>query len=307
MRNSTRNRLASRAALSLSVALLLLFCLLSNGHATEYGGSMYPGGNEDFMAGAVPPPGLYYLNYFGYYNLDSYRDNSGHKEPIDFEGDVTFNAFRFLYVSKKKLFGADVVGHAIIPVVNLHLSANTPGGHMSQTNTGLGDIEFGPGLAWHWKNFHCAAGIDLFMPTGSFDKEDFANIGRNYWAFQPVFALTYLSDKGFEVSAKAMYTFNTVNVDTHYVSGQEFGADYLIGQHFGSWAVGANGYYYQQMTKDTSHGDSVDHNKGKLLSIGPVVQYNYKNMFFNVKYQWDVDVKNKPEGNKLWFRFMYAF
>ncbi len=309
-RGATERRCKSvRVAISISLMLLIVFTIsLATVHATEFGGSMYPGGNEDFMAGALPPPGLYYLNYFANYNLDSYRGNNGDKQPIDFKGDVTFNAFRLLYVSKKKLLGADVVVHGALPVINMHLSANTPGGHMSQTKTGLGDIDIGVfGLAWHWKNFHCVTGLDVYVPTGAFDKDDFANIGRNHWAFQPVFNFTYLHDKGFEASAKFMYTFNTVNTDTHYVSGQEFGVDYLIGQHFGPWAIGANGYYYQQMTKDTSHGDSVDGNKGRLFSIGPVVQYNYKNMFFNLKYQWDTNVKNKPEGNKLWFKFMYAF
>ena len=31
--------------------------------ATEFGGGAYPNGAECFMAGAVPPPGTYFLNY----------------------------------------------------------------------------------------------------------------------------------------------------------------------------------------------------------------------------------------------------
>ena len=35
-------------------------------HATESGGGAYPNGAEDFMSGAVPPPGTYVINYFNY-------------------------------------------------------------------------------------------------------------------------------------------------------------------------------------------------------------------------------------------------
>lgn len=322
-RGATERRCKSvRVAIKISLMLLIVFTIsLATVHATEFGGSMYPGGNEDFMAGALPPPGLYYLNYFANYNLDSYRGNNGDKQPIDFKGDVTFNAFRLLYVSKKKLLGADVVVHGALPVINMHLSANTPGGHMSQTKTGLGDIDIGVfGLAWHWKNFHCVAGVDFNLPTGSYSKDDFVNPGRHYWNFEPLFGFTYLSDRGLEASAKIMYNFNTVNSATHYTSGQELGVDYLLGLHCGPWAYGINGYYYLQTTDDKYRGHKVKnyfpnwqgdgrdgYGKGRQLSIGPAIQYNYKNMFFNVKYQWDTNVKNKPEGSHLWLKFMYAF
>lgn len=52
---------------------------------------------------------------------------------------------------------------------------------------------------------------------------------------------------------------------------------------------------------------NFDGNKGRVLSVGPAIQYNYKNMFFNAKYQFDTNVKNRPEGQTFWFKFMYAF
>ncbi len=289
--------------------------------ATEGGGSMYPGGNEDFMAGALPPPGLYYINYFNYTNYDSFRDNSGDKVD-DFHAQAVVNAFRFVYVSKKKLLGADVIGHAVVPFVNIHGTLEFPGGpRLTGTKTGLGDVTINPfSLAWHWKNFHCVAGVDFNLPTGSYSKDDFVNPGRHYWNFEPLFGFTYLSDRGLEASAKIMYNFNTVNSATHYTSGQELGVDYLLGLHCGPWAYGINGYYYLQTTDDKYRGHKVKnyfpnwqgdgrdgYGKGRQLSIGPAIQYNYKNMFFNVKYQWDTNVKNKPEGSHLWLKFMYAF
>nr|WP_320014856.1 transporter [uncultured Desulfobacter sp.] len=47
--------------------------------------------------------------------------------------------------------------------------------------------------------------------------------------------------------------------------------------------------------------------KGRNFFIGPAIQYNYKNMFFNAKVQFDTNVENRPKGKKFWFKFMYAF
>lgn len=312
-RQKDSRRLRSSSWCSFTVILIVLTVLVSllwrEAEATENGGSAYTGGNEDFMTGALPPQGFYLLNYFNYTKLDSLRDNGGHTSAVDFDGEAVANTFRFLYVSKKKLLGADVIGHVIVPIANVHVSVELPSGESrTDTKTGLGDVVISPfALAWHWKNFHCVGGLDFIVPTGAYDKDDLANIGRNYWTFSPVFAFTYVHNTGFEASAKIMYFINTVNTATHYLSGQEFGIDYLIGQHFGPWSFGVNGYYYRQVTDDKSHGAKARNSKGRLFSAGPALQYNHKNMFFNLKYHWDTKVRNKPEGKHLWFKFMYAF
>lgn len=275
--------------------------------ATEGGGSHYPGGNEDFMVGALPPPGSYFMNYVMYYTADKMKDNSGDTLPGSFSLDATVEAMRFIHVTKKKLFGADIGMHVIIPVTYQHVSA----GGASQTKTGLGDIEFSPiVLGWHFnKNWHLTTCVDIMAPTGAYEKDDLSNTGRNYWTFNPIVAFTYLADQGFEVSAKMLYLINTVNSSTGYVSGQEFIVDYLVGQHLGNWSLGINGYYYKQTTDDSMRNEPANFNgyKGQGFSIGPAVQYNFRNMFFSLKYQWDTEVKNRPEGQKFWFKFLYAF
>ena len=162
-------------------------------------------------------------------------------------------------------------------------------------------------LGWHSKNFHVTTGIDIYIPVGSYNQDRLANTGRNYWTFEPIVAFTYLSDGGFEISAKFMYDFNTENDDTKVQSGQEFHVDYAVGYHIGKeWIVGLNGYYYQQVTEDEQNGNDVG-NKGRVFAIGPAVQYNYKNMSFTAKWQPEFEARNKPEGNKFWFNFVYAF
>ena len=276
-------------------------------YATEGGGSHYVGGNEDFMAGALPPPGMYPILYYVNYSANKLKDNDGNDIPIGFKLEANALAFRFVHVTKMKLFGADVAWHVIVPLVDQKVKIDVAG--VDKKSSGLGDIEFsGPILGWHFsKNMHLIGTVDFMAPTGSYDKTDPSTIGRNYWTIAPILAPTYISDGGFEVSGKFQYFFNTKNSDTQYTSGNEFLLDYLVGQHVGNWNFGVNGFIHKQLTDDESNGVTVQNNSIQTVSVGPAVQYNYKNMFFNAKYQWDTSVKNGPEGQKLWLKFMYAF
>jgi len=135
------------------LVLAMIFCPIYGAFASEGGGSAYLGGNEDFMCGAFPGPGFYSIVYAFHYTADEYMDGNGNKTG-DFDLDVTGAAFRFIYVSDMKLFGADVGWHAIIPVINTQVEINPPG--IDASNTGLGDIEISAlTLGWHLnKNFH---------------------------------------------------------------------------------------------------------------------------------------------------------
>lgn len=288
--------------------VLSILCLLvmtqGNAAATEAGGGAYPNGAEDFMAGAVPPPGTYFLNYFAYYTADKFKIKDGPDVP-DFDLNVIANTFRLIHVTKHQIFGGYWGMHVFLPVVNVDVDMMGA----SDSKFGIGDIIVDPiVLSWHSKNWHFATGVDIYIPTGDFDENDLANISRNYWTFEPIFGFTYISDGGFEVSSKFMYDFNTKNKDNDYESGQEFHFDYLVGYNFKPWSVGLGGYYYKQITNDELDGEKyLDGFKGEVFAIGPAVKYDYKNMSFNLKYQHEMSVENKPEGDKFWFKFVYAF
>ena len=295
------------AAACLAAAL----ALATPAAATEGGGGHYPNGAEDFMVGALPPPGTYFINYLSWYSADSFRDDSGDKLFDDFDLDVVANTLRLVHVTDYKFLGANWAVHAFLPLVNVDVSRRIapPFDRESDSRFGLGDIIIDPFiLGWHGKNWHLITGLDIYVPTGAYDKNDLANIGRNYWTFEPVVAFTYLSNGGFEVSAKLMYDFNTENNDTNYQSGQEFHMDYTLGYHTGPWSLGIGGYYYQQTTDDELNGRAfLDGFRGRALAIGPQVRYDYQNMAFTLKYQAETNVENRPDGNSLWFKFLYAF
>ncbi len=303
------------------VFLLLILSLLVltsvNVLATEGGGGAYPNGAEDFMSGAVPPPGYYFINYFLFYHADKFNNKHGDNVDKDFDLDVIANTFRFIYITKQQIFGGYWGVHIFVPIMYQDVTATTPGGVKSDTKTGLGDIIVDPFiLSWHTKNWHFATGVDIYMPTGSYDKDDMANTSRNYWTFEPIVALTYMSDFGLEVSSKFMYDFNTNNPDTDYRSGQEFHFDYTVAYKIDNWRVGVGGYYYKQVTNDEINGEKVtfpaslgfsEGFKGQAVAVGPQLKYDYKNMSFVLKYLFETAVENRPQGNDLWFKFVYAF
>ncbi|HNZ64547.1 MAG TPA: transporter [Smithella sp.] len=275
--------------------------------ATEGGGGSYPNGAEDFMAGALPPPGTYVKNFLTYYSASEFKNNNGNNLFPDFKLKVAADVVRVIHVTRYKILGADWAFHALIPLV--HQDVELTG--LSDDRAGLGDIIINPMvLGWHTKNIHVAAGVDIFVPIGSYNQDRLANSGRNYWTFEPVLGVTCLSDNGLELSAKFMYDINTENDDTNYKSGREFHVDYTVGYHINKeWAVGVGGYYYNQMTDDELSGIKVgaDGFEGRVFSIGPEVQYGYKNMSFTLKWQPEFEARNKPEGDKLWFNLVYAF
>ncbi|MBL0225104.1 MAG: transporter [Geobacteraceae bacterium] len=253
-----------------------------------------------------PPPGTYFLNYVTYYTAGSLKDKDGNNAIPKFELDALANVFRVVHVTKSTLLGGNIGMQAILPLV--HLEVAVPG--RSQSNNGLGDLVISPLiLSWHSKNMHYAAGVDVDMPIGAYDKNDLANIGRNYWTFTPIVAATYMSDSGYEISGKFMYDINTENNDTNYQSGNEFHVDYTLAKKIGAYSLGAGGYFYKQVTDDEVNGAKHpnDGNKGQVFAIGPQIKYDYKNMAFSFKYQKELLVENKPEGDKFWLSLMYAF
>jgi hypothetical protein len=310
--NGVRTRFRSWALI-----LLLAGCFTTasgTSHATEGGGGAYPNGAEDFMSGAVPPPGTYFINYFDYYSADKFAGKNGDIAIPGFKLNVTADVFRFIHVTDKQILGGFWGFHLFVPLMNVDVKTNTPLGNDSKT--GLGDIIIDPViLSWHGKNWHAAAGVDVYIPTGSYNKNDLANIGRNYWTFEPIIAGTVLTDNGFEASAKLMYDINTTNKDAslmaqgakEYLSGQEFHLDYTLGKKIDAFSLGLSGYYYQQMTNDEADGVTVNDSKGRVFAYGPALKYDYKNMAFSLKYQFETAAKNRPEGNNLWFKFVYAF
>lgn len=277
-------------------------------HATEGGGSIYPMGAENFLSGALPTPGLYPVMYLNHYSADEIKNNDGNNiAPPNFKVTANVIAPRLIWVTGNKLWGGQVAHALMLPLVNLDVRA----GAASQSKTGIGDLNITPlVLGYHHNaNLHSVVALDIFAPTGRFNKTDMTNIGRNYWMVEPVYTASYIDPAGWNADFKMMYDFNFKNTDTDYKSGQEFHVDYSLGYGFKqNWVAGVGGYIYKQTTNDKQNGVKIANNKGQAFAIGPSIKYdNGKGMFVVAKWQKEMNVENRPEGNAFWIKALLPF
>ncbi|MCI9868370.1 transporter [Rhizobium skierniewicense] len=274
--------------------------------AAENGNTQYSPGSAQFFAGGMPPfPGFYFVSQISYYSADRTNDSNGDRIPIDFKVKALAETSRFLYISDINIAGADVWGQLVVPVV--HLDMSLPFGH--DKSTALADIIVSGGLAWHPDRYNTfVAGLDIAMPTGSYDVSELANIGTNHWSVQPTVAYHYTDPEGFEFGGVARVIFNTENTDTDYTSGNELVIDYALGWNFDKLRVGAVGYYLQQLTDDSGPTAPADGKRGKGFAVGPSLTYSFNpGMQLGVSWQHDVVAENRSQGDIFWVNFATKF
>lgn len=291
-------------------------------------------GAEAFLAGALPPPGLYVKEYLLYYSADKLKDDSGHtlslaKDGIKLEklsvyGEIT----RVLYISPLRVLDAFLGADIIIPVTTprIHLEALTPGGPMDiiDHHGGLGDIVFGPDLSWHHKSglLHGAVAFHIAAPTGKYGRDNLVNIGTNCWSFSPILAVTGFLPwhPSLGASIKMDYTFNTKNNEflvhgakTHLTPGQDFHFDYSIDYGLSKagaphqFRVGVVGYFYQQTTDDDTGLGKVKNNKGRVFAMGPGVFWAYKKWAVDCHVNFEMAAENRPQGINSILSIVRAF
>ena len=286
------------------LAVFGMFAVTNIAQATEGGGSTYPGGTENYLAGAVPPPGFYVLEYGQMYTADAVKDNSGNTIPIPgFKLNVAVAATRLVWSTPNQVLGGNLVLHTILPLVNVSVGG-------SQTKVGLGDITIGAGIAKHYSpELHTAMAIDAVLPTGAYDKNEAVNIGRNYYSIQPLYALSYVQNSGFNGDFKLTFNLNSQNTATNYTSGNEVFVDYAAGYGLGNgWVVGVGGYMRQQFTDDSGAGAPTNGNRAKAFAFGPSIKYeNANHWFITAKLTQETGVQNATQGTALWVKAAVPF
>jgi hypothetical protein len=304
-----------RMLLLLSLILMpaLGVCLLmpAGALAVEGGLPHYSGSNDDFGLGDFGPPGLYFIDTFGYYNYPEKKGSGG--QTVNIPGGFHLygisNSFKFNWVTKLQVLGGNLVTIVQPALGYVHTSA----AGRTQSLVAFGDLNFGLALNWRWKTFSHFVDVEAWAPTGHYRKEDIVATGTNYWSIIPMYGFTYLGNRdspipGFEVSGKVIYEFNTNNPATNYRSGQILSFDYLVGQYLAEkLEIGVNGRYGYQTTKDTftNQPPDFDGQRVRQFTIGPAVKYTIGKGFFMAKVLFGVYEENRPAGTQVWARFYY--
>lgn len=207
--------------------------------------------------------------------------------------------------------------------VSATIDATLPGGfpatvRRSDSVDGLGDIVLMP-LMLNYKfspDFSANFRVAAYAPTGDYEVGRLANPGKNYWTFEPTFALMYFGQKnGIEASLFTGLSFNTENDDTNYKSGNQFHIDGTLAQHFplagGLAGVGVNGFWYEQVTGDSGAGANFGDFEGRTAGLGPVISYTTKigghDVIAEVKWLHEMETKKRLEGDYIWLKVIVKF
>jgi hypothetical protein len=323
-------KIVKNMTLGTLVALTILIPLFT--HAEEGGSGHYmPGAAASFIDTLPGKPGLAIANFFNYYDA-----SASVSKQLLFGGLITagLDATAYsdtvvaLYQTPLKLLGGYYAVGAAIPFVWMKVKAEvqltgplgrTITGGVSDKANGIGDITFYPFmLGWTALNRDLKYDVRLgiYAPTGDYDTGKLANLGKNYWTFEPAISLSYISSKiGLELSAFAGMDFNTKNHKTDYKTGTQFHLDLTVAEHLplfgGVIGVGANAFYYQQITGDSGEGAILGDFKGRTVGIGPVLSYATKifkkDLVAEVKWLPEIDVKNRIKGDYIWFKLGMVF
>lgn len=284
-----------------------LLTAASASFATEGGGSTYPVGAENHLAGAAPPPGVYVLEYVNVYSADRVNDAQGQAVPIPgFKVNAVAAATRIAWVTNTPVLGGQLVAHAILPLVKVKVSA----AGQSSSSSGLGDVSLGAGVAWHHSpQLHSVAALDIVLPVGRYDAARPVNVGRNYASVQPAYLVSWIDPNGLNADAKIGLSLNRTNNDTGYRSGNELNIDYALGWGLGNgWVLGVGGNIYQQLSEDKAKGQSVPGSKGRAYSAGPNLKYDSgKGWFITAKLAREFSVRSRSEGTQFWIKTTIPF
>lgn len=281
----------------LLLAASVVGALVTQAQAQLPVGSHYQPGAEGIKGASLPPPGVYLRDYNFFYTADKVDGL-----PVNANIFVYVQAPRLIWMTDWEIFGANYGMDVIVPFAYKDISLGSPFGDDHQF--GLADIQVEPVLlSWHLKQFDLAAGYALWIPTGEFSarspQKQIASPGLGFWTHMLTLGAVWYPDeeKTWSLSLLNRYEINTEQDDTDVTPGNMFTAEWGLSKTIGKGVdVGMIGYYQQLVTKDDGHGASNE--KSHVVGLGPEVvgMIPKVNVIASLRYAYEVEVKDRPEG-----------
>jgi hypothetical protein len=305
----SESKLNLRIVFGLSGALIVGLAMTEVGQAAENATGFYLLGSKTTMAGYLPAPGFYFAdqNYF-YSGKTSVVPVDGGQLQGNVDATAIISIPTALWVTDGDVFGGNLAFTLSQPLVYKSIGADAflgskVLGSINESNFAMGDPVLGSTLGWHSGNLHYSLNALVNVPIGQWEKGQPDSAGFHHWAIDTTGAVTWLDPKsGFELSAASGLTFNFQNPDTNYTTGTEFhleGATMLHLSH--TFSFGLNGYYYQQLTGDSGSGAVLGDFKGRVIGIGPAVDFTMKigqtPVLTSLRYFHEFDVENRMAGD----------
>ena len=310
-----------RSALS---ALATLFLLAAGAARAEEGGTGHyvPGAVATFIDAIPGEPGFALVAQSLYYSGDASASRSFPLGGIaigGLEARVFAENLLALWEPDVQPFGLDYAAGLLLPFVTMKVEGTLTGplgNTLSRTDyaSGLSDLVLIPAyLGWQKDAWKLMGLLGVYAPTGKYRRGELANVGKNFWTFEPTLGLSYLSPKnGRELDVYFGVDFNTKNPKTEYQTGTQLHLEATAAQHlpFGL-GVGANAFYYQQVEGDSGAGAIVGSFKGRTVGVGPVLSYikQWDHTTFAAELKWlpELETEHRMKGDWLWLKLALIF
>ena len=237
--------------------------------------------------------------------------------------DATSDAFLLgsFYTFPKEALGAWYSVGVFVPYVWMDVTArvDTPLGGLRRNDVenGIGDITLLPlMMGWKKQDWQFDAVLPIYLPSGDYEAGRLANPGLNYWTFDPTVGLSYNGAKnGFNAALHTGFGINTENDKTNYRSGTLWHTDVSVQQLLpvgpGFLGLGANAFFYQQISGDSGSGTRLGDLKGRTIGIGPVVTYvlpvKKNTLVFEARWLPELETQNRLSGDYFWAKLVYQF
>lgn len=285
-------------------------------------------GDMGVKSGTQPNPGLYIGMMYYRYDTDTIKDRNGERLTFDpqQQGSQSINAFipLVMYVSTKKILGANYGAMAVMPFANGSLEAPAFGLD-PDIDTGPSDLYLVPlQLGWHLARADAVAAFGLFAPTGRHTPGADDNVGKGMWTYELSGGTTVYLDEGKTLSVATTAYWEThskkqgtgdVPIGPLTLTGVTVG-DLLtleggVGKSFLAGAASAGLAYYAQWKVSADDfgfplelpgGPSIG--KHRVWGFGPdvtipVAAKSKLISLVNVRYLWEAGARLKTQGQSL--------
>jgi hypothetical protein len=320
----SRSRPKLQAATGVGLAALLAGAIWAQpARASEGGASLYLLGSGGPEAAMLPPlEGVFFDNTFYYYSGSAGANKHfevGGNVVAGLSADIYANFTTVLWVPTTNFLGATVALGAALPLgaapVNVSAILTGPLGRqfsVSKTDEAfiVGDPLLTGSLGWKSGDFSVAASTLLNIPVGEYRDGQLSNLAFHRWAGDLSLAGTWHNDKvGWDISAKAGFTFNGTNQATDYTTGTEFHVEGSIEKTLSkSFSAGAQIYYFNQVTADSGLGNKIGPFEGRVTGAGGSAAYRFTLLkkipaTLRLRLMHEFDVQNRLQGTSAWIDF----
>jgi hypothetical protein len=302
--------------------LILALVLIGHCHGASLTGLP---GIAGLKLGTVPEPGYYLSETFFSYSSDNFQDRHGNRaevfngQPVKFKVSLDAAFTTFQWVTPHKILEANyamsVTGGAGKAVGDLDLGeVFSAGGE----KVGLIDLTLQPiNLSWHFTRFDFSTAYSLVAPTGTFDKQDVVNTGRDRWnhVFNAGMTAYFDKSKSWSLALAPRYDIHMGQQHKDAHDGSDFALGWGIGRQWvfkncektapsGIFSAGPVGYALFQTTYNTGSAAIQKDVLPKVFSAGLEARYtrlNWKGATFDIRVVKEFEARGRPQGTATTF------